>query len=85
MKTTVLLRYRPTRPSRVERAANLPVMSIGIDDTADTPAVSFADGTDLGCSGAAGPRESGVGIGDGQDEANGSAAESLWTEVAVLG
>jgi len=71
--------------SRVELTADFPMMTEGIDYAADAPAMFIADRVDLGCAGFQGALEQRVGIGDGENHANGAAAERFRAEVAVFG
>jgi len=54
----------------LERMTDLPMEAIGIDDAPESPAMGFADWVDLGRACIYGPGEDGVGIGDGEDEAD---------------
>src|SRR6202049_502817 len=68
-----------------EWTPDFPVMSEGIDDAAQTPAVILAHGIDLRRSGCHRAGENHIGIGHRQNDADRTAAESLRTEVAMLG
>src|SRR5579872_35996 len=58
-----------------ERLADFPVQAERVDKAADAPAVTFADGENLRGAGRDGFGEGGIGIGDGEDEAEILAAE----------
>ena len=60
---------------RSERFADFPVEAEGVDEAAYAPAVAFADGEDLLRAGGDGFGECGVGIGDGEDQAEILSAE----------
>ena len=63
---------------------NLPVMAERINQTSQSPAVSFANGEDLGGPGLQGLREDSIRIGDGQDHSHRTATQRFGAEVAML-
>jgi hypothetical protein len=70
--------------SHVELAADLPVMTIGIFDAAETPSVTLGDWMNCARSSRARLREYRVRIGYGEDHARTDAVERLWAEIPVL-
>ncbi len=65
--------------------SDLPVMAVGIENTADAPSVVLIfDRGNLGGSGCNGSGKYDVRIVDGEDEAGGGAGEGLRAEVSVL-
>src|SRR6202043_1611583 len=68
-----------------QRTADFPVMSVGIDDTAQPPSVFLAYRVDLRCTGAESTSEDSVGISYRQDDSNGTAANGLRAEVEMFG
>lgn len=60
-------------------------MAEGIDDASYAPVVFVVHGIDLRRSGGEGTSKDGIGIGDGENDANGTSVESLGTEVEMLG
>lgn len=68
-----------------QRLADLPVVAEGVDEAADAPIVVVGHLPDDGGPGSDGPVEGGVGIVDGEDDADGAAVEALWAVVLVLG
>ena len=57
---------------------DFPVQAERIGEAAEAPAVFLADGKNLGCAGGEGLGEDGIGIGDREDHADGTAADRIW-------
>ncbi len=66
-------------------STDLPVVTEGIDDTADPPAMAFGNRVDHLSAGSASPRKQRIWIGIGDKNADAGSLESLWTEVSMLG
>lgn len=81
-----LLRRHGSTLRSTEGLADFPVMSEWIEEPADTPAIRFVgDGADDLCASDNGAIEDGVGIIDGEDKTDGTATQSVWAEVEMLG
>jgi len=70
---------------RLQRAADLPVMTEGVDHASDAPFVFVGHGEDLFGSGFQRAGEDGIRIGDGQNNPDRCPLERFGTEVVVLG
>lgn len=68
-----------------ERASDFPMMTEGIDDASDAPAVLITDRKDLFRSGLDSTCKDGIGVGDRHDDTHRNSAERFGTEVVMLG